>query len=99
MIPLADINQLYRHMSYPLPALAHANYQFYTPSGQDKRWIGTGELEEGGMQWVGGLMCVLAAPSACAGAKTRDAQDNRTAPRAANEGAFWRHRSPGPGPC
>ena len=46
-------------MSYPLPALAHANYPFYTPSGQDKRWIGNGELEEGGVQWVGGLMCVV----------------------------------------
>lgn len=54
----ADINQLYRPMACPLPAPGHANYPLYTPGGQDKRWLGTGELEEGGMQWVGGLMCV-----------------------------------------
>lgn len=46
-------------MSYPLPALSHACYPFYTPSGEDKRWLGTGGLEEGGLQWVGGLMCVF----------------------------------------
>lgn len=51
-----DITQMYRQMSYPLPALSHANYPFYTPSGEDKRWIGTDDLEEEGMQWVGGLM-------------------------------------------
>lgn len=51
-----DIKQIYRQMTYPLPALSHANYPFYTPSGEDKRWIGTSDLEEEGMQWVGGLM-------------------------------------------
>ena len=45
-------------MSYPLPALSHANYPFYTPGGQDMRWLGTGDLEEAGMQWVGGMMYV-----------------------------------------
>ncbi|KAJ3537464.1 hypothetical protein NM688_g6684 [Phlebia brevispora] len=55
-IRAADISQIYRHMSYPLPALSHANYPFHTPGGEDKRWLGTGELEENGMQWVGGLM-------------------------------------------
>ncbi|GJE84346.1 hypothetical protein PsYK624_004220 [Phanerochaete sordida] len=51
-----DIKQIYRQMTYPHPALSHANYPFYTPGGEDKRWVGTAELEEEGMQWVGGLM-------------------------------------------
>lgn len=47
---------MYRKMIYPLPARSHANYPFYTPSGEDKRWLGTEDREEEGMQWVGGLM-------------------------------------------
>ncbi|EKM59302.1 uncharacterized protein PHACADRAFT_86162 [Phanerochaete carnosa HHB-10118-sp] len=54
--PQHEFLQIYRQMTYPLPALSHANYPFYTPSGEDKRWIGTTDLEEEGMQWVGGLM-------------------------------------------
>ncbi|KIP12755.1 hypothetical protein PHLGIDRAFT_20795 [Phlebiopsis gigantea 11061_1 CR5-6] len=46
----------HRGMIYPLPARSHANYPFYTPSGEDKRWLGTEDREEEGMQWVGGLM-------------------------------------------
>ncbi|PSR93757.1 hypothetical protein PHLCEN_2v4652 [Hermanssonia centrifuga] len=52
----ADINQVYRNMMHPTPARSHDNYPFYTPGGEDRRWIGSGEFEEGGMQWVGGLM-------------------------------------------
>ncbi|KAI0082367.1 hypothetical protein K474DRAFT_1702890 [Panus rudis PR-1116 ss-1] len=50
------LDQTYRRLAYPLPSLSHANYPFYTPSGEDKRWFGTGESEEDGRQWVGGLM-------------------------------------------
>ncbi|EIM85716.1 uncharacterized protein STEHIDRAFT_169568 [Stereum hirsutum FP-91666 SS1] len=48
----------YEHLSYPLPSQSHANYPLYTPGGQDKRWLGAGSLEEGGRQWVGGLMLI-----------------------------------------
>ncbi|KAL4249671.1 hypothetical protein ABKN59_007062 [Abortiporus biennis] len=52
-----DLNQTYRRLMHPLPAKSHANYPFYTPSGEDKRWLGFGsDGEEGGRQWVGGLM-------------------------------------------
>ncbi|KAH8094859.1 hypothetical protein BXZ70DRAFT_340943 [Cristinia sonorae] len=53
---IGDINQVYSRLTYPIPASSHANYPFYTPSGIDKRWFGTGESEEGGRQWVGGMM-------------------------------------------
>jgi hypothetical protein len=47
---------MYRNMNHPLPARSHASYPFYTPSSEDKRWIVSGDLEEEGLQWVGGLM-------------------------------------------
>ena len=53
---VGDISQVYRRLNHPLPATSHANYPFYTPGGDDKRWRGAGETEEGGNQWVGGLM-------------------------------------------
>ncbi|EPQ59108.1 hypothetical protein GLOTRDRAFT_32965 [Gloeophyllum trabeum ATCC 11539] len=46
----------YWPLTYPVPAPSHANYPFYTPGGRDKRWIGSGPLEEGGLEWVGRLM-------------------------------------------
>lgn len=46
----------YERLSYPLTSQSYANYPLYTPGGQDKRWLGEGALEEGGRQWVGGLM-------------------------------------------
>ncbi|KAJ3484105.1 hypothetical protein NLI96_g5852 [Meripilus lineatus] len=51
-----DVRQVYRRLVHPLPTPVHCNYPFYTPSGEDKRWFGFGEDEEGGKQWVGGLM-------------------------------------------
>ncbi|THH30697.1 hypothetical protein EUX98_g3509 [Antrodiella citrinella] len=53
---IGDLNQVYRRLTYPLPSSSYANYPFFTPGGGDKRWFGTGESEEGGRQWVGGLM-------------------------------------------
>jgi hypothetical protein len=41
---------------YPLPSPSHANYPFHTAGGGDKRWLGSGEVEEEGLQWVGGLL-------------------------------------------
>jgi len=51
-----DLSQVYRRLSHPSPSSSYANYPFFTPGGSDKRWFGTGESEEGGRQWVGGLM-------------------------------------------
>ncbi|KAF5358927.1 hypothetical protein D9758_004842 [Tetrapyrgos nigripes] len=48
----------YEHMIHPLPAKSHANYPWYTPGGEDKRWLGSGEVEEEGLKWVGGLLIV-----------------------------------------
>ncbi|KAI0692261.1 hypothetical protein BC835DRAFT_1416653 [Cytidiella melzeri] len=53
---IGDIHQIYRNMTHPLPARCHANYPFFTPSGEDKRWMIKDDLEEEGMQWVGPLM-------------------------------------------
>ncbi|CDO73759.1 hypothetical protein BN946_scf185015.g87 [Trametes cinnabarina] len=47
---------IYRKMTHPLPSKSHTRYPFYTPSGEDKRWLGTQELEEGGRQWVGPML-------------------------------------------
>jgi len=46
----------YSRLIRPLPSSSHVNYPFYTPGGKDKRWIGSDELEEDGLRWVGGLM-------------------------------------------
>jgi len=46
----------YERLTHPLPAPSHAAYPFYTPGGGDKRWLMSGDLEEEGQQWVGGLM-------------------------------------------
>ncbi len=48
----------YERLSRPIPALSHAAYPFHTAGGGDKRWITSGNLEEEGKQWVGGLMSV-----------------------------------------
>ncbi|KAH9850792.1 hypothetical protein C2E23DRAFT_869742 [Lenzites betulinus] len=47
---------MYRELTHPLPSQCHARYPFYTPGGEDKRWLGPDELEEGGRQWVGPMM-------------------------------------------
>ncbi|KAI0660784.1 hypothetical protein C8Q70DRAFT_912249 [Cubamyces menziesii] len=47
---------IYRELTHPLPSRCHARYPFYTPGGEDKRWLGTEELEEGGRQWVGPML-------------------------------------------
>lgn len=46
----------YERLTHPFPASSHAEYPFYTPGGGDKRWLVSGDLEEEGQQWVGGLM-------------------------------------------
>ncbi|KAF7432886.1 hypothetical protein PC9H_004830 [Pleurotus ostreatus] len=48
----------YTRLAHPRPNPSHANYPFYTPGGGDKRWLGSGEVEEEGLQWVGGMMIV-----------------------------------------
>ncbi|KAI9068514.1 hypothetical protein FKP32DRAFT_1561537 [Trametes sanguinea] len=47
---------IYRELIHPLPSKSHARYPFYTPGGEDKRWLGSEELEEGGRQWVGPML-------------------------------------------
>lgn len=34
----------------------HVNYPLYTPGGADRRWLGTGPLEEHGRHWVGPVL-------------------------------------------
>ncbi|ETW84135.1 hypothetical protein HETIRDRAFT_311797 [Heterobasidion irregulare TC 32-1] len=46
----------HERLTHPMPSPSHANYPLHTPSGEDKRWIGSGALEEGGQLWVGPLM-------------------------------------------
>jgi hypothetical protein len=41
-------------LTYPLPSPSHANYRFYTPGGGDERWLCSEDVEEDGLQWVGG---------------------------------------------
>lgn len=53
---IGDINQVYRRLAYPLPALCHENYPFYTPSGEDRRWFDTENSEEKDQQWIGSMM-------------------------------------------
>ncbi|KAF8639687.1 hypothetical protein AX17_000951 [Amanita inopinata Kibby_2008] len=48
----------YTFLHYPSPAPLHMNYPFYTPGGGDRRWIGSGELEEDGLQWIGRMLVV-----------------------------------------
>jgi len=48
----------YTKLIYPTPAPSHAKYPFYTAGGGDKRWLMSGEEEEEGLFWVGGLMYV-----------------------------------------
>ncbi|KAJ6628935.1 hypothetical protein B0H10DRAFT_1777484 [Mycena sp. CBHHK59/15] len=54
----SSTSPMYSRLRYPLPAQTHANYPFYTPGGADKRWLVSDQLEEEGLQWVGGLMIV-----------------------------------------
>jgi hypothetical protein len=51
----------YDVLLHPLPTPSHSSYPFYTPGGGDTRWVGPGEAEEEGLQWVG---CILSAHSA-----------------------------------
>ncbi|KAJ7228426.1 hypothetical protein GGX14DRAFT_692450 [Mycena pura] len=53
--PIPPHLQMYSRLKYPLPAITHINYPFYSPGGADKRWI---MPEEVGLEWVGGLMVV-----------------------------------------
>ncbi|KAI9000812.1 hypothetical protein BD414DRAFT_451507 [Trametes punicea] len=53
---LQNPNEIYRVLTHPLPSKSHARYPFYTPGGEDKRWLGSEELEEGGRQWVGPML-------------------------------------------
>ena len=48
--------EAYRHLVRPLPALPYQNYPFFTPSGEDLRWLVEGDVEEGGMQWMWSMM-------------------------------------------
>ncbi|KAE9409971.1 hypothetical protein BT96DRAFT_462336 [Gymnopus androsaceus JB14] len=48
----------FSRLTHPLPAPSHRNYPWYTPGGGDKRWLGSGEDEEEGLKWVGGLMII-----------------------------------------
>ncbi|KAF9078122.1 hypothetical protein BDP27DRAFT_1310815 [Rhodocollybia butyracea] len=48
----------FTRMTHPLPAPSHQNYPWFTPGGTDKRWLGSGEVEEEGLKWVGGLMII-----------------------------------------
>ncbi|KZT05668.1 uncharacterized protein LAESUDRAFT_655602 [Laetiporus sulphureus 93-53] len=52
------VNGIYRQLTHPSPAPSHKNYPFYTPGGKDNRWMGTGDLEETGQQWVGSMMII-----------------------------------------
>jgi hypothetical protein len=49
----------YARLTHPIPSLSHSDYPFHTPGGRDKRWVGSAESEEEGLQWVGGLMSVM----------------------------------------
>lgn len=54
--PVFHAQPRYERLTHPMPSPSHANYPLHTPSGEDKRWIGSGTLEEGGQLWVGPLM-------------------------------------------
>ena len=56
---LTEIKDEFETMTHPQPALSHKNYPFYTPGGRDRRWVGTSDLEEHGMHWVGGLLYIV----------------------------------------
>ncbi|EJF62387.1 hypothetical protein DICSQDRAFT_104907 [Dichomitus squalens LYAD-421 SS1] len=51
-----NVKDVYRPLTHPLPSPCHANYPFYTFGGEDKRWLGNEEMEEGGRQWIGPMM-------------------------------------------
>ncbi|KAJ7584261.1 hypothetical protein C8J56DRAFT_1089809 [Mycena floridula] len=48
----------YSRLTHPLPALSHTSYPWYTKGGGDKRWVVSEDLEEEGLQWVGGLLII-----------------------------------------
>ncbi|KAK2466051.1 hypothetical protein APHAL10511_001693 [Amanita phalloides] len=48
----------YSRLLYPSPHPRYANYPFYTPGVSDDRWVGSGDKEEGGLHWVGGMIIV-----------------------------------------
>ncbi|KAH9943234.1 uncharacterized protein BXZ73DRAFT_97285 [Epithele typhae] len=50
------LRDAYRPLIHPLPSSCHANYPLYTSGGEDKRWMGNGEMEENGRQWVGPML-------------------------------------------
>ncbi|TFY71988.1 hypothetical protein EVG20_g1027 [Dentipellis fragilis] len=55
-IPTPTNKGAYERLLHPLPSPSHTEYPYYTPGGQDKRWLGNEALEEGGLTWAGGLM-------------------------------------------
>jgi hypothetical protein len=59
MIEFWSVFPKYSRLTRPIPSSSHTFYPFHTPGGRDKRWIGSRELEEDGLQWVGGLMFVF----------------------------------------
>ena len=48
----------YPKLRHPCPVPFFANYPNYTPGGGDRRWKDEGELEEGGLVWVGPILQV-----------------------------------------
>ncbi len=59
VVSAINLKDAYRPLARPLPSPCHANYPFYTPGGEDKRWLGNEDLEENGRQWVGPMMYVM----------------------------------------
>jgi hypothetical protein len=56
----------YDILLHPLPSPSHSRYPFHTPGGGDTRWVGPGEAEEEGLQWVGCILSVvLCGPFVC----------------------------------
>lgn len=52
----AALDKTYQRLVHPLPARSHECYPFYTPGGEDKRWLVIGDIEEQDRQWVGSLL-------------------------------------------
>ncbi|KAF8622059.1 hypothetical protein AX15_007210 [Amanita polypyramis BW_CC] len=55
---LTEFDYTYTRLRHPTPSPRYANYPFFTPGESDRRWNGSGEAEEGGRQWVGGMMII-----------------------------------------
>ncbi|KAI0751009.1 hypothetical protein C8Q80DRAFT_1098433 [Daedaleopsis nitida] len=55
-VPIVNPRDAYRQLTHPLPASCHENYPFYTPGGEDKRWLGNEGMEEHDRQWIGPML-------------------------------------------